>query len=274
MKQFKVVGYSTGKPHTTDIVKAMLEPFSGTLLDINEFHTNGLADADIVVISGILRGSGLVYKQCVQEKRNFCFIDHAYFNKGYEYPTWMRVTLNRHVFGGKLIGSNSQRFDQFFSKYKLQAWRGGQGKHILVMPPTHAIGWLFDAHDWETKVLAQLRQVTDRPIKIRNKPNNPVVDDKGNLLYIENNSVPSLAEDLKDAYAAVIYNSNSAIECIQAGVPVICEEACAAKPIAFDLSAIDSNAIAIEPQRQQLFNDLANSQFTKEEIRMGKTFLR
>lgn len=272
MKPFNIVGYATGKSHTTEIVKSILEPFNGTLLPMQDFHNNGLPEADAVVISGILRGPGLVFKKCVAESKNFWFVDHAYFNKGYEHPTWMRVTPNRHAFGPKLLGTSSEKFDLHFSRYKFQKWRGGQGQHILVMPPTHAIGWLFDAHDWEAKTIAKLKTLTDRPIKVRGKPNNPIVDEYGNLVRMDSsqNGGPSLAKELKDAYAAVIYNSNAAIECLQAGVPVICEDACAANPIAFKYEDIDTNAMNVEPQRQQLFYDLANSQFTKAEMMQGK----
>ena len=269
MKPFKVIGYDTGKVHTTEIVKAILEPLGGELLPVKQFDK--LPDADLVVISGILRGTGLVFKQCVADKRDFLFVDHAYFQKGYDHPNWMRISRNRHSFGPSLINSSSKRFNTFFSR-KMSPWRGGTVKHILLMPPTHAISWLFDAHDWEEKTVARLKSITNRPIEVRGKPNNPIVDELGNLLYLDNSQAggPSLAEDLADAYAAVIYNSNAAIECLQAGVPVICEDACAATAISFKYEDIDTPIIAFEPRRQQLFYDLANSQFTREEMRTGK----
>lgn len=269
MKPFKIVGYDTRKAHTTEIVKAILEPLGGELLPVSQF--DNLPEADLIVISGILRGPGLVFKECVRQNRNFLFVDHAYFMKGYDHPNWMRISRNRHSFGPSLIGSDSTRFNTYFPR-KLSSWRGGTGKHILVMPPTHAIGWLFDAHDWEEKTVAKLKSITDRPIRVRGKPNNPVVDDLGNLLYMDDSQSggPSLIEDLNDAYAAVVYNSNAAIDCIQAGVPVICEDACAATAISFKYDDIDTDAMRTEPQRMQWFYDLANSQFTREELRLGK----
>lgn len=266
-----VVGYETKKAHTTEIVRAALKPYDGKLLPIEDFLDNGLPNADLVIISGILRGSGLVYKECVRQKKDFLFIDHAYFLKGYEGVNWMRVTKNRHAFGPNLINKPSLRFQQYFEgKYKLEPWKGNKHGHVLVLPPTNAISWLFDAHDWEKTIVDRLKAVTDRPIKIRAKPEDPIVDDRGNLIWMQTNDskdIP-LSEDIASAHAVVVYNSNSVIEAVRQGVPAICEEHCAAYPISFKLEDLaDPSKFTREPPRQQLFNDLAYSQFTRAELR-------
>ena len=270
MTQFKVVGYQTGKAHTTELVKALLTPFGGELLPQYAFNTS-LQEADLYVISGILRGTGLVFQACVEQKRDFLYMDHAYFNKGYDHPTWMRITKNRHTFGPTLINSSSARFDKHFaSKYKMQPWRGGQGKNIIVMPPTHAISWLFRESGWEYNICNAISKFTKRPVIVRGKPNDPIVDYKGDLIRMDStpDGIP-LAEQLKDAYAVVVYNSNAALECLQAGIPVICQNVCAAYPLSFELADLETDRLANEPNRMQLFYDLANSQFTKDEMRQG-----
>ena len=269
----KIVGYDTKKVHTTEIVKAMLEPRRGQLLPTEHFLANGLPDADLIIISGILRGTGLVYKECVKQGRDFLFIDHAYFLKGYEHPNWMRITKNRHTFGPTLKNKPGDRFlENFAGKYQLSPWRGSADGPILVLPPTNALAWLFGAHTWEDNILREIRKYTNHPIKVREKPEDPIVDANGNLTRMQINpskDVP-LSEDIKNARAVVVYNSNSAIECVKMGVPVICSENCAAYPISFKVSDLgDCSAFAKEPNRQQLFNDLACSQFTRAEMRQG-----
>jgi hypothetical protein len=269
----KIVGYDTKKAHTTEIVRSVLQPFDGQLLTTEHFLTNGLPDCDLIVISGILRGSGLVYKECMREGRDFLFIDHAYFLKGYDHPNWMRITKNRHAFGPTLVGRPDDRFNQHFKgKYALSPWRGSADGPILVLPPTNAISWLFGAHTWEDHVLRDIRRYTDHPIKVREKPEDPIVDANGNLTRMQINpskDVP-LSEDIKNARAVVVYNSNSAIECVKMGVPVICYENCAAYPISFSISDLENcAAFADEPDRQQLFNDLAYAQFTRDEMKQG-----
>lgn len=269
----KVIGYETKKAHTTDIVRSALKSYNGQLLPIEDFLDNGLSDADLVIIAGILRGSGLVYKECVRHKKDFLFIDHAYFMKGYEHPTWMRVTKNRHTFGPNLLNKDDARFQEHFAnRYSLQPWRGSGSGPIVVLPPTHAISWLFDAHDWQEDMIKQIRSLTDHPIKIRVKPEDPIVDDRGFLIRMEKNSstdVP-LQDEILNAKVVIAYNSNSVIECVRLGVPVICSEHCAAYPISHKLSDInDASILNVEPKRQQLFNDLAYRQFTKHELQRG-----
>jgi len=275
MITMKLVGYDTSKAHTTEIVKSMLASCDGELRSIASFERDGLPNCDLIVISGILRGTGLVYKACVEQKRDFVFVDHAYFLKGYDHPNWMRVVKNRHTFGTKLTQRPGDRFDQYFAaKYRLDQWRGTADGPILVLPPTNAISWLFNAHTWEDNILRDIRKYTDHPIKVRDKPEDPIVDARGNLLRMDKHpskDVP-LSEDIKNARAVVVYNSNSAIECVRMGVPVICHENCAAYPISFNLSDLKTcEAFAIEPNRQQLFNDLAYSQSTREEMSRGYT---
>jgi len=209
----------------------------------------------------------------VKQGRDFLFIDHAYFLKGYEHPNWMRITKNRHTFGPRLINKPGDRFQEHFSgKYPLSPWRGSADGPILVLPPTNAVSWLFGAHSWEDRVLREIRRYTDHPIKVREKPEDPIVDANGNLTQMKLNpskDVP-LAEDIMNARAVVIYNSNSAIECAKLGVPVICDENCAAYPISFKISDLgDCSAFANEPPRQQLFDDLAYGQYTRAEMRQG-----
>ena len=269
----KVIGYDTKKPHTTDIVKSVLLPYNGQLLSTEDFLANGLPAADLIIISGILRGTGLVYKECVRQGRDFLFIDHAYFLKGYEHPNWMRITKNRHAFGPTLLNKPGDRFQRYFAnKYQLDAWKGNRDGHILVLPPTNAVSWLFGAHTWEDGILRDIRRVTDRPIKVREKPEDPIVDANGNLtrmLINPSKDVP-LSEDIANAHAVVIYNSNSAIEATRQGVPIICGKHCAASPISFAISDLrDGTAFDVEPPRQQLFNDLAYAQFTRDEMIKG-----
>jgi len=275
----KVIGYSTHKPHTTAIVDAMLESVPNSrLMDVSKFdECEPLPDADYIVISGILRGCGMVYKACVEQKRDFLFIDHAYFDAGYEEPTWMRVTKNRHVFGPGLEGCDELRYGRLFNRYRLQPWRGWlPGGYILVLPPTDAIGWLFDQRDWQHDTIREIKRRTDLPIKVRPKPTNAIVDDRGNLLKMKNVvNGTTLAEDVAGAAAVVVYNSNAALEVIEMGVPVICSENCSAYPISFKLDDLAMpDVFAQESRRQQLFWDLAYNQYNLYEMKKGVVYSR
>src|SRR6185369_12615873 len=93
---------------------------------------------------------------------------------------------------------------------ELKPWRE-EGKHVLVCPnrsfgtPGRFMPWA-----WAEDVAARLRQLTNRPIRIRPHPGN---------------SAPAkpLAEDLADAWCTVIWTSSAGVHSLIAGVPVISE---------------------------------------------------
>jgi len=57
------------------------------------------------------------------------------------------------------------------------------GKTILIISPTSAIGWYFNENEWEKNILSFLKEnLSDglfKKIKIRDKPNEPIVDMTG-----------------------------------------------------------------------------------------------
>ena len=92
------------------------------------------------------------------------------------------------------------------------------GKTILIISPTSAIGWYFNENEWKKNILSFLKEnLSDglfKKIKIRNKPNEPIVDMTGKYLGLKQNSsekqVP-IEEDLENASIIIAYNSQVAI---------------------------------------------------------------
>lgn len=135
-------------------------------------------------------------------------------------------------------------------------WRR-TGGHVLVCPPTAVWAGLngFDADAWLAGTLASLRAVTDRPLRVRQKP---LPGEAGTLL----------SADLADCWALVTHSSKAAVEALLAGVPVFCTEPCAASPMG--LAALDGiENPALPDGREAWAAGLAASQWTLEEIRAG-----
>ncbi|MCT7374875.1 DUF6716 putative glycosyltransferase [Chelativorans salis] len=119
------------------------------------------------------------------------------------------------------------------------------------------------------------------PIIWREKPGAKNVDERGspdgtlsepsppadaNLVV----SSGSLQDDLDRAAAVVCFNSNVAVEAIRQGIPVLCEEHCAAYPIRFPWEALAGpQMLRIEPDRQAWFAHLANNQYSLSELKNG-----
>ncbi len=58
---------------------------------------NLLPGYNSVAFAGLLRGNAHILNMALRDNLNFYYIDHAYFNPGYKYPNWMRVTKNGFV---------------------------------------------------------------------------------------------------------------------------------------------------------------------------------
>lgn len=276
----RAVVYTTAAPLTTEIMKYVADGLQKTgqvdvqFVDIEEYNQSGLVpDTDMFVILGILRGTGHVYRDCMARGIDFYYIDHAYFRPGYE-NGWLRVTKNHHI-TNDLRNANPDRFDTFFAEeYPIEPWgaAGDPDGPILVLPPTDAVAWMFHDRDWTERTCDHLARLTDREVIVRRKPTEPRVTDDGELIGIVENepAVGSLTDDLKRARCAVIYNSNSVIEALRIGVPVIASPYCAGHAVSRDLDRVESDEhLFAEPPRRDLFNWLAQCQFHLSELANG-----
>lgn len=275
-----VVVYSTGRPDTTNLVFSFANGLRNhgaieiDTVDIQEFRNAGLRpNTDCFVFLGILRGTGLVYRECQQRNIDFIYIDHAYFNAGYE-RGWMRLTKNHHTMS-HLKDCDSTRFDRYFATdYPFSPWRteSDPAAPILVLPPTNAISWMFRSGDWLESIQKEIRKYTTRPIIVRAKPSEPCVDENGDLLYMitnESSSVP-LHDDMQRAHCVVAFNTSSTIQATQMGIPVIVTPYNPCHPVSFSVDQIESDALFIEPPRQHLFHWLAYNQFHVDELQSGE----
>ena len=155
---------------------------------------------------------------------------------------------------------------------------GQRGDTILILPPTNAVAWYFDAHEWLEQTIAQIKQVLPEEqhdlIKIRRKPNEPIVDKVGNL--IRTDKYPEecpLQRDLDRARVVVAYNSMVAIEATRQGIPVVTSPHSPCAPISFSIKQIINNhMLDVEPNRRALFFWLSECQYSQKERLNGKAW--
>ena len=224
-----------------------------------------------IIFSGMLRGNAHLFEFAKSRNIDFYYIDHAYFNQGYKDPYWMRITKNGFVQNTILKNTDPKRFENNFD-LKIKDYNFKDKRNIIILPPSNVVSKIFEKQTWEENIIKVLRKHTDRPIIVRQKPNNTSIDD---LLYspiklkdkIEHKQ--TLNEVLEDAYCVVAYNSNAAIEALQAGVPVICDKMCPAFPLSHALNEIEN---LVEKDRMPLFQSLAHGQYTMQEARDEKVF--
>ena len=253
--------------------------------DINEFLRFGFPkNTDAIVVHGILRGTGLAVKEAIKNRIDYFYIDHAYFDAGYKGEFWNRVSKNRHTMN-YVREVNDIRWDTIKNNIKIEPWKKNRnrGKNILIIPPTHAIQWFFNDKEWYKNVILYLsKQFDDKfmnRVKVRKKPNDPVVDNYGNLLgfkKIKTENQSSLEEDLNDASIVIAYNSQVALEATIRGIPVIVNKNNSCNEISFKMSDLNYNlnnpVFEEEPNRVKLFKWLSCCQYKMSELGNGSAW--
>lgn len=134
-------------------------------------------------------------------------------------------------------------------------WHKG-GSHIVFAEPTVPYTQFHRIEGWMDATLAQLRTLTDRPIRTRIKENQ--------------RSGRKLHQDLAGAHCLVTHGSNAAVEAAIMGCPVFVDPCSAAALVGqTDFTKIET---PIYPDRQPWLNALAYSQFNETELVDGTLF--
>ena len=125
---------------------------------------------------------------------------------------------------------------------------------------------LKDIYLEKHKTLKTLKQNTDRVIDVREKPYSPTVakDHVGATVKIDRPTNHQGKINWDDYFAMVTYNSNTLVESLENGVPVLCDPMCAASPIAeTDFSKIETPKYG---DRIALFSSLAYNNWNLKEM--------
>lgn len=225
-------------------------------------------NARFIIFAGMIRGNGLIYKWCVENNKDFYYLDHAYLDSGYKRTTpaneWMRITKNNFLWN-QLEDRPADRWDTHFSKkYPLQPWRSNNGKNILVLPPSQATQYLFpDSINWMKAMLADLKKL-ELPIVIREKPTQPRTDENNKVVEVlKYTHEKTIEEEMEDARMIVTYSSAVPVLGTIKGIPCITSKMCAAYPIS---QTIDTVMQAEEPNRLKWLHQLVYHQYNTEEM--------
>lgn len=289
----KLIVYDTNRELTTGIVLKFAQGASTDknqevrFQKIEKFKKHGLDSSlrpgiDAVASLGVLRGTGEMFKAAAAAGIDYYYMDHAYFNPGYDDLGWMRIVKNGHS-RSDFVPSNKNRYEQFFQQNNpVFSWKTNsqRGNKIIVCPPTHAVAWYMGLTDsWTEQTVNRLKTLLPESehhrIVIRAKPNEPIVDERGNLLRFQHNvSEGNLNDDLKNATCVIAYNSMVALTATLQGIPVITSNHSCCKSISFSIEDFAQGTYPDRfnmepPKRYGLMYWLANNQWNIEEIRNG-----
>ena len=207
--------------------------------------------AQVIAVHGVLRGNGELIKQAEERGIPWVYMDNAgpYFDSMYK-----RVILNATA---PITFRGGKRFEH---NTKLEPWRGGQGDYILVLPPSPPYMDTFGTRDFLNYCAHTINKYTDKPIVIRGKPA------KGKF-------APPLDEQIDGAYAVVSWGSAVSLEALRIGVPTISAGWCPSKLASFQLEDLETCKIAIEPNREAVFDNLTHYCFRREELPMAYDYI-
>jgi hypothetical protein len=230
--QFSI--YLNGKAVHDKVLRAFAKGCVGQTYEPGKTFSGG-----ITVIAGLETESLGRIKHCRKEGKPYIFLDHAYFDRGYQYGN-MRVCLNG-VYQNTLLDVPGDRV-----RVELKPWR--QGREVLVIVPSErvceALGY---SKRWANETAEELKKYTARPIRLKTK-GDPWPEDVHCLV-----SLASVAE----------------VERAVAGIPCFTSEHSPAAPISEkDFSKIET---PIYPDREAWLRTLSYSQWNVGEMAVGQT---
>lgn len=188
----------------------------------------------------------------IAQSRTWYYGDHGYFRR-FQY---FRVSKNAFQRQPSTWSTDDTRWKALHVN-RAPAWQTG-GRSIVICPnsPTYMRWFGIDADAWVARIVHRLHAISDRPIIVRWKTTA---------------STRPLYVDLHDAYMVIAFSSASAVDALQAGVP-ICTLAPWATTAPLGLTDVDQINQPIFPPielRDQFLFTLANQQWTLDELEAG-----
>ena len=166
----------------------------------------------------------------------------------------------------------------------IQDWKDTKDTNSIIICGQHQASYQWrnmpPVSDWISNTIREIRQHTDRPIKVRSHPRYPFSFNKTGTNVVE--SVPKRIDIVQDfydfdaelstAHCVVNWSSNPAIEAVLAGVPVFTGPDSLAHAVANH--SFDTIETLVKPNRQQWANDLAYTEWHVDEIALGTPLIR
>jgi hypothetical protein len=206
-------------------------------------------------------------QQIIQQQRD-AGLDYLVMERGYFGDRFAMTSLGFNGLNGHADFHNANSPADRWQRYgvPVQAWRDDtEGEVIVIMGqvPTDASlkncpnyrGWILHAADKATKAYG-------RKVYFRPHPHPAAQMFKPNIPLIGG----TLDSALKRAYAVIVWNSNSGVDTVLAGVPLICGDR---GSMAYPMSTHSIGDPLVRPDRHQWLNDLAYAQWSDGEIANG-----
>jgi hypothetical protein len=196
---------------------------------------------------------------CKKYNLKFYNFDGGYFGNGKK-KTIFRLSVNNFQNVDEIVQRPNDRWENL--KIKVESYK--QGNNIVIVPPDRKIVHtltLGSVDLWVENVIDQIKKYSDRPIKVRYRPE-PRAD------RIVSNTFKDFIKD--DTFCVVGYSSNALVEAAMCDIPIISLGHSATKSLYNEtISNIEKLQPADSDKKQAWLNHLAYSQFTRDELSSG-----
>jgi len=159
----------------------------------------------------------------------------------------------------------------------LKPWRAS-GNHILFCLQRNG-GWSMggiSSIDWMNKTINDIRKYSNRPIVVRAHPGDKKIK---SILRINHKNVSlstkeNLVDDLRGAWATVVYNSSPSVASIIEGVPAFLTDSTPQHSQSFDVANTNISNIEnpIMPDRQAWVEKLSMCHWKFDELKSGEAW--
>lgn len=196
---------------------------------------------------------------CQQYNLKFYNLDSGYFGN-IKKKVIFRLSVNNF----QNINSIVERPIDRWNSLKIELNSIKQKTSIVLVPPdlkkSHTLN-LGPQEQWLKDTVSLIKQYTNRPIRIRQRPL-----DRGERV-VSNTFKEFIAED---AHCVIGHSSNALVEAAMCDIPVISLGHSATKSLYnTEISQIENLKPANQELKQAWLNHLAYSQFTREELLSG-----
>jgi hypothetical protein len=219
---------------------------------------SGPADCDLLVIWNRYGQFASHADACEKRGGVVLVAENAYLGNELAGDRWYAISRNQHNGAGTWPDGGPERWDAL--SYPLAPFRE-DGREIVVLPQ-RGIGPLGVAMPaaWTREVVRRLPALTRRPVRVRDHPGTRT-------------DMPTLEEDLREAWAVVVWGSGAGIKALAMGIPVFYAFAhWIGAPGARDIAQFKLGPLRDDAARLAMFRRLAWAQWRLSEIEDGSAF--
>ena len=154
-------------------------------------------------------------KECQEQGLEWWYVDNGYITEQItRYPEPIIKDYDKTYFRLCKGGIHTTSFKEHDNKRLNTEFKGWQsGEHILICPSSPTVTYYINdmtQEDWIKQITDKIKECTDRPVRLRNKPR------PSNKWW-----GTDILDDLKDAHCLVTNMSLAAVDAIINGVPCI-----------------------------------------------------